>query len=367
MRSFFLILCVVLFTNTVGAQNINFNIENLLSKPHQYTILRTTDKMQIDGKDNEKAWSKAPWTKMFTDIVSGKEEGASTNTRCKLLWDDDLLYLYAELDESDIWASVKEHDQAVFQDNAFEMFLDIEGTGYGYYEFQINAFGTVWDLFMPRPYRNGGLALSSWDIKDLKKSISLNGTINNPNDTDKSWSVELAIPFKSVCMNVKQQPVIGTVWRMNFSRVEWDCDTTKGNYVRRRDSVSKLSDAHYLVWSPQGIVDLHYPERWGYVQFSDHLSSSSFLSEGEEDMKLILWKYYYLQKNFKNRYGRYASSIEQLNNRYLEDSTFRDIDLKMETTEHQFWIRCTSPLLNTWFSIDQGGEIRQENSNNKEY
>lgn len=365
MRLLFLLLYVVFLVNPVGSQNINFNIENLLSKPHQYTILRTKEKMQIDGKDNEEAWSKAPWTEMFTDIVSGKEEGASTNTRCKMLWDNDFLYLYAELDELNIWASVKEHDQAVYQDNAFEMFLDIEGDGYDYYEFQINAFGTVWDLFMPRPYRNGGHGLSSWDIKGLKKAVYLNGTINNPSDTDKSWSVELAIPFKSVCMSAKQQPAIGTIWRMNFSRVEWDCDTIKGKYVRKRDSNGKLSDAHYLVWSPQGIVNLHYPERWGYVQFSDHLSPSSFLSAGEEDMKLILWKYYYLQKDFKNRYGRYASTIEQLNKTYLKEPVVGKIDLKMEATEHQFWIQCFSPLLNRWLSINQSGEIKQENSNNQ--
>ena len=53
---------------------------------------------------------------------------------------------------------------------------------------------------------NGGKNLTSWDLKDLKKAIQLNGTINNPTDTDKSWSIELAIPFKSVSMSGDAHP-----------------------------------------------------------------------------------------------------------------------------------------------------------------
>jgi hypothetical protein len=150
-------------------------MENLMRIPLQYTVLKTTEKIQVDGKDQERVWGKAPWTEVFTDIVSGNST-SSNKTRCKMLWDDKFLYLYAQLEEPGIWASIKDHDASVFQDNAFEMFIDPIGDTHNYFEFQINAYGTVWDLFMPEPYRNGGRSLSSWDIKGLKKAIYLDGT-----------------------------------------------------------------------------------------------------------------------------------------------------------------------------------------------
>ena len=358
MRLIFLWVSLVLFITSTGAQAPGIDT-NLLKIPLQYTVLKTTEKIQIDGRDIEKAWDKAPWTEIFTDIATGEEKSPQNKTRCKMLWDDDFLYLYARLDETGIWASIKEHDKSVFQDNAFEMFIDIDGNTHNYYEFQINAFNTVWDLFMPKPYRNGGRGLTSWDIKDLKKAIHLDGTINDPSDTEKAWSIELAIPFKAVYMGRNQQAKTGSVWRMNFSRVEWDTDTTGGNYTRKKDQAGKLLAEHYLVWSPQGIVNLHYPERWGYIIFSDQLPTSGFLSKKNEALKLTLWKYYYLQQDFKNKYGKYAGTIGQLDSAYSEVPSKAAIQVKMEATDHQFWIQCIDPNTKLAVSVDEDGDFRQ--------
>ena len=81
------------------------------------------------------------------------EIDSERKVQCKMLWDDDFLYLFARLQEPDIWASLTEHDDRIYQDNAFEMFIDPDGSTFNYFEFQINANGAVWDLFMPKPYR----------------------------------------------------------------------------------------------------------------------------------------------------------------------------------------------------------------------
>lgn len=367
MRSFFLLFLTVAFYHIeTYSQVTGSDMQKLLRIPLQYTVLKTTEKIQINGKDEEKAWDKAAWTEVFSDIVSGNRL-SSNKTRCKMLWDDEFLYLYAQLEEQDIWASLKNHDASVFQDNAFEMFIDPTGDSHNYFEFQINAYSTVWDLFMPKPYRNGGRSLSSWDIKGLKKAIYLNGTLNKPGDKDISWSIELAIPFNSLKMNRKGTPDEGTIWRMNFSHVQWDVDVKDGKYVRKRDSTAKLFPEHYTVWSPQGIINLHYPERWGYVLFSDTLSVSPFLSTETENLKLLLWKYYYLQQEFKRQYGKYANTFDQLNKMYpqIVDPKDPSATIEMEATDHQFWIQCFFPALNVNMSIDQDGLLSQKVSSLK--
>lgn len=358
------IVTASLFCGTANAQVNDTDYNRLLQIPLQYTVLRTTEKMMIDGKDDERDWGKAQWTQVFTDIETGDKINPEQEAKCKMLWDNDFLYVFVKFRERDLWASISNHDAAVFQDNAFEMFFSPEGETYNYVEFQINAYGTVWDLFMPKPYRNGGMGLTSWDIKGLQKAVYLDGTLNNPTDTDRSWSVELAIPFSSVKLNGSHNPSIGTIWRMNFSRVQWGLDTLNGAYFRRKDKVTgKLFPEHYSVWSPQGIINLHCPERWGYVLFSDTLSTKSFLSPQAEKLKLLLWKYYYLQQEFARRNGKYAATLDQLDKIYKGEKglTAKESGIQMYADEKQFWVQVFLSALNEYMAVDEAGEIHFEN------
>lgn len=353
-------LMASVFFRTVCAQFNDTDYNRLLQIPLQYTVLRTTEKMTIDGKDDEKIWGKAPWTQAFTDIETGESINSEHEAKCKMLWDDNFLYLFVKFTERDLWASIREHDAQVYQDNAFEMFIAPDGETYNYFEFQINPYGTVWDLFMPKPYRNGGTGLTSWDIKGLQKAVHLDGTLNNPADTDRSWSIELAVPFSSVQMNGSHNPAVGTIWRMNFSRVQWDLDTLNGEYFRRKnETTGKLFPEHYSVWSPQGIINLHYPERWGYVLFSDSLSTKSFLSPEVEKLKLLLWKYYYLQQEFKRRNGKYAATLEQLDKIYRGKNglTAKESEIQMYADEKQFWIQIFLASINEKMFLNDEGEV----------
>ena len=358
--------CVVvmfLFFGTVRGQANNIDYNRLLQIPLQYTVLRTAENMIIDGKDDEKDWSKAPWTQMFTDIETGGQIDPEQQARCKMLWDNHNLYLFVKLRERNLWASIRNHDAMVFQDNAFEMFVAPSEETYNYFEFQINAYGTVWDLFMPKPYRNGGTGLTSWDIKGLQKAIYLDGTLNNSEDTDRSWNIELAVPFTAVHMNGSHNPAIGTIWRMNFSRVQWELDTLNGAYFRRKDEATgKLLAEHYAVWSPQGIVNLHYPERWGYVLFSDTLSTKSFLSPGIEKLKLLVWKYYYLQQQFKKRNGKYATRLKQLDKLFTGDARLTESrsKIKMFADGRQFFLEVFLASTNEMMSLNDEGEVHFE-------
>jgi hypothetical protein len=352
---------VLLFVSAIHSTiNGQMNsIDRLLASPMEYIVLKTEETIVIDGKDNEKEWSRASWTTLFTDIVTGELDGVANETRAKMLWDKDFLYLYVIMEESDIWASLTEHDSSVFQDNAFEIFIDPDGDTHNYFEIQFNAYGTVWDLFMSKPYRNGGQSLSSWDVKGLQKAIHINGTLNDPKDKDNNWSIELAIPFNSIKMNSDKKPQNGVIWRMNLSRVDWDLDVINGKYQRKRyEDTRKLLPAHYTVWSPQGIVNLHYPERYGYILFSEKISSSSFFSHDIKTSKLLLWKYYYLQQEYKTEAGRYATTIGELKKLYPEIADEEDESkICMDATDYQFRVQTISSSKN--FAIDEQGEVRE--------
>ncbi len=365
MKQFVITLVLFSITDIATAQNQALyptSLNRLLQTPRSYCVLKTQDKITIDGIAQEKAWKKAPWTELFTDILSGEKSNVMGSTRCKLLWDDQFLYVFAQLKETNIYAFIRAHDQPVFQENAFELFINPNGTTHNYFEFQINALGTTCDIFLPKPYRNGGLPLISWDLKGIKKAIHLRGTLNDPSDHDTSWSIELAIPFSSIVMNKKQYPQPGIIWRINLSRVERRMDIINEKYTPKKDKEGQLLPELYTVWTPQGIVNLHYPERWGYILFSDKSAPAQFLSDKNEKLKLLLWRYYYLQHNYKDKYGHYASSIKKLNRAFPRGASPKNSNkLHMESTKHQFWIQCEFPALHKRLSVNQDSEIQWQN------
>ena len=113
-----------------------------------------------------------------------------------MLWDDDYFYIGAEMEEPDVWATLTERDSVIFRDNDFEVFIDPDGDTHAYYELEVNALNTLWDLMLIKPYRDGGPAINGWDIAGLQSAVDVRGTLNRPGDTDEGWSVEIAMPWK---------------------------------------------------------------------------------------------------------------------------------------------------------------------------
>jgi hypothetical protein len=216
----------------------------------------------VDGKLDEAAWQKAPWTGLFVDIEGSAKPAPRFPTQVKMLWDDNYLYIGAELTEPDVWATLTQHDSVIFRDNDFEVFLNPSGDSRNYFEFEINALNTSWDLFLPKPYREDGHADNSWEIPGLKSAVFVNGTLNHPGDRDRGWTVEIAFPWSAfVDRSGFGRPKPGDQWRVNFSRVEWKTEVVGGEYKKlpgREDN---------WVWSPQGVIDMHRPEKWGFVRF----------------------------------------------------------------------------------------------------
>jgi hypothetical protein len=282
----------------------------LAQTPRGYLCYRASAPLAIDGRLDDAAWKDAPWTEDFVDIEGDKKPRPPLRTRAKLLWDDDYLYVAAEMVEPRLWATLKEHDSVIFRDHDFEVFVDPNGDNHEYYEFEINALGTTWDLMLPRPYKDGGRAIDAWEIPGLKSAVHLDGTLNDPRDTDRGWSLELAFPIRVLTEQTRRYtpPADGEQWRVNFSRVEWQLRVVDGRYEKVPDTKEDN-----WVWSPQGVINMHRPETWGYVQFSTAKpGSATFRPDPALAARRWLHQVYYAQREFRRANKRYATTFEQL-------------------------------------------------------
>ena len=231
--------------------------------PPTYACARATGAINVDGALDDAAWQSAAWTEDFVDIVgsTGKQPPA-LRTRAKLTWDDENLYIAAELSEPRISATIRERDEQLYREQAFEVFIDPDGDAKHYLELQVNPLNTVCDLFMDKPYREKGKADVGFDLAGLRSAVRVNGSVNEPADVDESWTVELAIPWtaiKSLSTDTVAPPHAGERWRVNFARMR-AAEPAQGNDAKVAKSIS--------VWAAQGAVNMHLPERWGWVEFS---------------------------------------------------------------------------------------------------
>ncbi|TAK18663.1 MAG: hypothetical protein EPO35_01260 [Acidobacteria bacterium] len=291
--------------------------ETVIPRPRGYVAVKAAAAPVIDGKLDDAAWSAAAWTEAFVDIEGDVKPKPALLTRAKMTWDDTYFYVGAALDEPALWSDITAHDAVIFHENDFEVFIDPDGDSHAYYEFEINARGTFWDLFLPVPYRAGGKALDSWEIPGLKSAVAIDGTLNHPGDVDRGWTVELAFPWAVLGQQANRPapPRDGDQWRVNFSRVEWTTETAGSSY-RAKAGVPE----HNWVWSPQHVVDMHRPERWGYVQFSD--KPAALVPDPSWPARQWLQAIYEAQREFRRTRGRYAATLGE-----LELNVFMDFSL----------------------------------------
>jgi hypothetical protein len=260
-----------------------------------YDCRRASAPIAVDGNLDKPAWHAAERSPRFVDMVTG--EPGFLGTEAAALWDDENLYVAFWIDEPSVRAKLTERDSLVFLENDVEVFVD---GGDCYYELEINALGTVYEIFYiwQDAYRDrrtglagpefdllGGRALSfggdydrdgatfwrgrhprglrwafrNWDLPGLRTAVLVDGAINEPAIVDRGWTVELALPWRGLAplANVRSiPPRPGDVWRIFFGRFE--LLSSGGQEIRPHPA---------WAWNRHGVYDTHLPECWTAVTF----------------------------------------------------------------------------------------------------
>ena len=236
-----------------------------LITPEQYMCYRAVGPLTIDGHLNEGSWVRAPRTSLFVDIEGDKKPLPRFGTRVMMLWDDSYFYFGVDIEEPDVWGTLTKRDSVICQDNDFEIFLDPDDDECHYMEFEMNPLNAAWDLYLPKQYNRGGKADCGFDFIGIKHAVQVDGTLNCSDDVDRGWTAEIAIPWTSMVeyAGTDCPPKPGDRWRVNFSRVEYEYERHMGGYLRKQGI-----PCDNWVWSPMGVINMHEPHMWGYVQFS---------------------------------------------------------------------------------------------------
>ncbi len=332
-----LLICIIGFLPV----NLSAQESSLPIAPMNYVCYRISNPITVDGLINEPEWNSASWSENFVDIEGSLKPEPFYKTRMKMLWDNNFLYVAAELEDPHVWANLTERESIIFNDNNFEVFIDPDGDTHHYIEYEMNALNTQWDLMLLKPYRDDlkqNVAVDNWNFNGIKSAVYVNGTINNPNDTDKGWTIEIAIPLDAMAelsANGKL-PAQGEQYRINFSRVEWIVDIVDGKYKKRTHSVNGIDKPlpeNNWVWSPQGVIAMHQPETWGFLQFSEKKvghGADVYMPDSDNDVKWALRELYYRETAYFKKFNCYSSDLKELgfDNYLIRNKPFTP-DIKM--------------------------------------
>ncbi|MHB9035709.1 MAG: carbohydrate-binding family 9-like protein [Armatimonadota bacterium] len=199
----------------------------------------------IDGKLDDAVWSSVEGVVL---VRTEAGEPAVKSTVVRMCWDDDNLYIAFECADTDIWGTLTQRDDPIYDEDVVEVFLSPDCDLEHYFEFELSPLNVIFDAGITN-FGDSISADTDWDCNELQTAVLVDGTLNDPSDLDKGWTAEIAIPFASLD---RETPKPGEVWRGNLYRID-----------RRPEPVE------YQAWSPT-LVDpasFHVPEKFGRIVF----------------------------------------------------------------------------------------------------
>jgi len=219
------------------------------------TRVGDTERITVDGKLDEAVWGRAKPTAAWTS-PDGKRRPVPKTT-ARLAWTATHLYVGVESDDDDVWSTFTARDSNTWEQEVIEIFIDADGDKKDYLELQVSPTNVVFDARFER-HRSDLSKARAWNMAGLETAARVDGTVNQRDDTDRGWTVEMAIPVDQV-PGAKSPITHGHVWRANLFR--WDFP--KGKRGRA------------AAFSPPVVGDFHALSKFGRIRFNDPARKST--------------------------------------------------------------------------------------------
>ncbi|MBC7287858.1 MAG: carbohydrate-binding family 9-like protein, partial [Armatimonadetes bacterium] len=227
-------------------------LSNTLPPPSDGLCYYTHDAITVDGRLDEPVWQRLPAIQLHK-VING-EGSPDQPTEVKAAWDGRYLYVAFTCKDTDAWATMKNRDDHLWEEEVVEVFVDPDGDGTQYKEFEVNPLGTVVDLNIARPAHGDLAGALAWNSDGWQTAVRVAGTADNRNDTDQGWVCEMAIPLADIAAP-RSLPRPGDTWRVNFYRID------------RPNKTDPNAGVEFSAWSAV-LKGYHEPERFGFLTFA---------------------------------------------------------------------------------------------------
>lgn len=202
------------------------------SSDHQVPIVHAPlaqTPVQVDGHLDEPVWKNARRYDLYAVPAAAKTPRAPLIEHASFLiaWDSTYVYVAMECGDSDIVTESTANGQTQYLlGDVCELFFKTQN-GPQYFEFHINPAGYQSVYFWPsRGRRLPGALLAEYP---LRVAVQLHGTLNHPEDRDRGWTFEAAIPISLLeSHNMHWAPSVQ--WRLLAARYNYSLQLLDTEY-----------------------------------------------------------------------------------------------------------------------------------------
>lgn len=213
----------------------------------EYKMPRASKAPAIDGKLDDAAWAAATPV-VLTASFDG--HAVTRKTTARMLYDDEFIYVSFDCEDPDAWGTLRNKDDAIYNEDAVEVFFNASSDLANYNELQVSPHNVNFDArFVSR--RSDLAAAMKWE-SGMTTAVSVRGTLDDNSDKDDGWSAEMKIPIANLANVPHVPPQKGDTWRFNMYRLE--------HLVRQKEIEGQS-------FSPLFVGDFHALPRFGKLVF----------------------------------------------------------------------------------------------------
>lgn len=196
--------------------------------------------------------------------LSGAPNRPEQNTEVRMIWDRTAIYAHFHCLDRCIWGRCEKHHDAIFEEEAVELFLNPEDRLERYYEFALSPWGIRYGSLVRNEGGNPPIVrvVHYMNAQEIGGRVAIRGGGGVPfrstrpptgqNSLHESWTAFIRIPFS---LFERPAPRPGESWKANPARIN-------------RDGLAELS-----CWSPNSMhpKSFHHPGTFGVIQFVKRL------------------------------------------------------------------------------------------------
>lgn len=176
----------------------------------------------------------------LTDVVTGEKVREQTLVRA--CWNDKALFIRYACEDRYAASDFKNQNDPLWEQDVVEVFIDEAGDGKAYAELVLSPYNVRFEAWITHDRPDDPLAFTidgQWRAEQLETSV----------ETDENQRIyTFVIPL----INFSKLPMEGTLWRINFYRIDED----------------ERGGREYQAWRPTRAVNYHITDKFGALKFA---------------------------------------------------------------------------------------------------
>src|SRR6266852_4652485 len=221
---FIVVWSIMLLTSSAIGQTA---ISNPLRGETFISALRIDEAPRVDGVLDDECWKTAEPLTNFRQVLPVEGAQPSERSEVRFVYTPDVLFIgirCVDRDPEKILVKTMQHDNPFDSDDYVKIAFDTFANGRDGYAFMINAAGARTDSNFGKFAEEDRNYDAIWTARARVDS--------------EGWTAEIAIPFKSISFDVKND-----FWRMNVERVLRHAqETDRWSAISRAKQVTALED-----------------------------------------------------------------------------------------------------------------------------